>query len=120
MIFYYLDNMRASGVLECVLRIKELVVKRQCHPLRLGSHKVWGIIMAYADHYRTSRRIAVAGEEQCCSQRYSLREFFIEAVRSKLAPERRKVRKAPPVIGDRHAPQVKALTREQLDEAMFG
>lgn len=50
----------------------------------------------------------------------SLRQFFIEAVQSRLAPEKRKVRKAPPVIGDAHAPRIKALKREQIDEAMFG
>ena len=50
----------------------------------------------------------------------SLRQFFIEAVQSRLAPEKRKVRKAPPAIGDAHAPRTTALTREQIDEAMFG
>ena len=50
----------------------------------------------------------------------SLRQFFIEAVQSRLAPEKRKFRKAPPAIGDAHAPGMKALTREQIDEAMFG
>jgi hypothetical protein len=50
----------------------------------------------------------------------SLRQFFIEAVRYRLAPEKRKVRKAPPAIGDAHARRMKTLTREQIDEAMFG
>jgi hypothetical protein len=50
----------------------------------------------------------------------SLRQFFIEAVQSRLAPEKRKLRKAPPAIGDAHARRMTALTREQLDEAMFG
>jgi hypothetical protein len=50
----------------------------------------------------------------------SLRQFFIEAVRFRLAPEKRKVRKPPPAIGDAHARRMKALTREQIDEAMFG
>jgi hypothetical protein len=50
----------------------------------------------------------------------SLRQFFIEAVQSRLAPEKRKVRKAPPAIGNAHAPRMKALKREQIDEAMFG
>jgi hypothetical protein len=49
----------------------------------------------------------------------SLSQFFIEAVRSRLLPEKRKVRKAPPAIGDAHAPRMKSLTREQIDEAMF-
>ena len=50
----------------------------------------------------------------------SLRQFFIEAVLSRLAPETRKVRKAPPSIGDTQAPHMKVLTREQIDDAMFG
>ena len=50
----------------------------------------------------------------------SLRQFFIEAVRHKLTPEKRKIRKAPPAIGDAHASRMTTLTREQIDEAMFG
>jgi hypothetical protein len=50
----------------------------------------------------------------------SLKLFIIEAVRNRLAPEQRKGRKAPPVIGDASAPKMKALTREAIDEAMFG
>jgi len=50
----------------------------------------------------------------------SLRQFFIEAVQSRLAPEKRKARRAPPAIGDAHAPRMTTLTREQIDEAMFG
>jgi len=50
----------------------------------------------------------------------SLRQFFIEAVQARLAPEKRKLRKAPPAIGDAHAPRITALTREQIDETMFG
>jgi hypothetical protein len=50
----------------------------------------------------------------------SLRQFFIEAIQARLAPEKRKVRKAPPAVGDAHAPRMKALMREQIDEAMFG
>jgi len=50
----------------------------------------------------------------------SLRQFFIEAVTYRLTPEKRKVRKAPPAIGDAHASRMKPLTREQIDEAMFG
>jgi hypothetical protein len=50
----------------------------------------------------------------------SLRQFFIEAVKFRLAPEKRKVRKAPPAIGDSRAPRLRPLTREQIDEAMFG
>jgi hypothetical protein len=52
----------------------------------------------------------------------SLREFFIEAVRFRLGPEKRKVRRDPPSIGnpDPNAPRMAPLTREQIDEAMFG
>jgi hypothetical protein len=50
----------------------------------------------------------------------SLRQFFIEAVQSRLSPAKKKVRKAPPAIGASNAPRVKTLTREQVDEAMFG
>jgi hypothetical protein len=50
----------------------------------------------------------------------TLRQFFIEAVQARLAPQKRKLRKAPPAIGDAHAPRMTALTREQIDEAMFG
>jgi hypothetical protein len=50
----------------------------------------------------------------------SLRQFFIEAVQYRLAPERLKVRKARPAIGSAHAPRMRALTREQIDEVTFG
>jgi hypothetical protein len=50
----------------------------------------------------------------------SLKQFFIEAVRNRIEPEKRKVRKDPPMIGGNHyGPRTKA-TREQIDEAMFG
>lgn len=52
--------------------------------------------------------------------RISLRQFFIEAVRFRLAPSNGKTRKQPPVIGNPSAPPMPALTREQIDEAMFG
>lgn len=50
----------------------------------------------------------------------SLRQFFIDAIRFRLAPEKRKVRKVPPAIGNAHASRMKTLTREKIDEAMFG
>ena len=50
----------------------------------------------------------------------SLKEFFIEAVEEKLAPPRRKVRRAPPVVGYARGPRLGVLTPEQIDEAMFG
>jgi hypothetical protein len=53
------------------------------------------------------------------SRGISLRQFFIEAVRYTLMPEKHKIRKAPPAIGNTRAPRIKALTREQIDEAMF-
>lgn len=50
----------------------------------------------------------------------SLRQFFIEAVQQRLAPEKRKVRKVPPSIGNADAFPMSTVTREQIDEAMFG
>jgi hypothetical protein len=50
----------------------------------------------------------------------SLPQFFIDAVSSKLLPEKRKLRKSPPAIGDAGAARIGALTREQVDEAIFG
>ena len=50
----------------------------------------------------------------------SLRQFFVQAIQYKLAPEKRKVRREPPMIGDAGAPKMAAPTREQIDEAMFG
>jgi len=50
----------------------------------------------------------------------SLRQFFVQAIQYRLTPEKRKVRKAPPAIGDANAPRMMPLTREQIDEAMFG
>lgn len=50
----------------------------------------------------------------------SLREFFMEAVRAKLALEQKKVRKAPPAVGGAGAQPIATLTREQVDAAMFG
>jgi hypothetical protein len=57
-------------------------------------------------------RAAIAG--------ISLKEFFIEAIEEKLAPRKIRVRRPPPSIGDPRGPRLAALTREQLDEAMFG
>jgi hypothetical protein len=50
----------------------------------------------------------------------SLRQFFVQAIQYRLAPEKRKVRRSPPAIGDVNAPPMAPLTREQIDEAMFG
>jgi hypothetical protein len=50
----------------------------------------------------------------------SLRQFFVQAIRYRLVPEKRKIRREPPAIGDENAPRMAPLTREQIDEAMFG
>jgi hypothetical protein len=50
----------------------------------------------------------------------SLRQFFVEAIELKLAPESRKTRRTPPAIGGPNAPHLGVLTAEQIDEAMFG
>lgn len=50
----------------------------------------------------------------------SLREFFIEAVGKALAPEKPKVRRPPPSVPGPKSPRLGLLTREQIDEAMFG
>ena len=50
----------------------------------------------------------------------SLREFFLEAVESRLKEgKRKKARRPPPCVGEPGLPAVN-LTREQVDEAMFG
>jgi hypothetical protein len=50
----------------------------------------------------------------------SLRQFFLVAVQHELTQEKRKVRKPAPTIGEAGDPVIKALTREQIDEAIFG
>ena len=57
---------------------------------------------------------------EAVSSGISLREFFIQAVQQKLAPERKKIRRDPPSIGSYDAPIMQPLSREQIDEAMFG
>jgi hypothetical protein len=57
---------------------------------------------------------------QAALEGLSLREFFIAAVRQKLSPPVRKVRRALPLIGDENGPPIPDLTREQTDDAMFG
>ena len=80
--------------------------------------------MAYLWHMRTTvelpDELLTLARNNAAVNGISLRQFFIEAVQSRLAPEKRKVRKAPPAIGDAHAPGMHTLTREQIDEAMFG
>ena len=50
----------------------------------------------------------------------SLRTFFIEAVERTLAPEKKKVRRPLPAVGSKNSPMIRALTPEQIDEALFG
>ncbi len=80
--------------------------------------------MAYLWHMRTTVELPddllLQAKSTAALGGISLRQFFIEAVHLKLAPEKRKVRKAPPSIGDARAPRMKPLTRKQIDEAMFG
>jgi hypothetical protein len=50
----------------------------------------------------------------------SLREFFIDAVESKIEGARKKVRRPPPMVGSPRGPRIGVLTAEQVDEAVFG
>ncbi len=81
----------------------------------------YGIIMAYM---RTTielpDELLTQAKSRAALGGISLRQFFVEAVRQRLEPEKRKLRKAPPMIGDAHAVPMTAVTREQIDEAMFG
>ena len=59
---------------------------------------------------RAKQRAAETGQ--------SLKEFFTVAVEEKLAG-RKKVRREPPTVGGTEGPPI-VITREQIDEAMFG
>jgi hypothetical protein len=50
----------------------------------------------------------------------SLRQFFTDAIKEKVNPQPRKVRRPPPVFGSEGAPVIGVLTAEQIDEVMFG
>ena len=50
----------------------------------------------------------------------SLRTFFVEAVELKLEPEKKKVRRPPPLFGNTNSPKIGVLSAEQIDEALFG
>jgi hypothetical protein len=50
----------------------------------------------------------------------SLKQFFIQAIEQKLAPDKTKVRRPPPVLGSARGRRIGVLTPEQIDEAMFG
>ncbi len=80
--------------------------------------------MAYLWHMRTTVELPdelLSQAKIAAAQKgISLRQFFIEAVLQRLSPEKTKVRRAPPTVGDAGAPPMRALTREQIDEAMFG
>lgn len=80
--------------------------------------------MSYLCHMRTTielpDELLSRAKTAAAVSGLSLREFFMDAVRAKLAPEQRKVRKAPPAVGVASAKPITALTREQIDAAMFG
>jgi len=50
----------------------------------------------------------------------SLKTFFLQAVAQRLNPEKPRVRRPPPAIGNPDARPIGVLTPEQIDEAMFG
>jgi len=80
--------------------------------------------MAYLWHMRTTIELPddllLQAKVVAATKGISLRQFFIEAVRFRLAPERPKLRRVPPAVGKIGAEPIKALTRETIDEAMFG
>jgi plasmid stability protein len=57
---------------------------------------------------------------RAASRGVSLKQFFIQAIEQTLAPEKPKVRRPPPAIGNSHSPKIGILRPEQIDEAMFG
>jgi hypothetical protein len=80
--------------------------------------------MAYLCHMRTTIEIPdtilEGAKSRAAAAGISLRQFFIDAVQSKLAPERKKMRTEPPVIGRPGDPRIPVLSGEELDEIMFG
>jgi hypothetical protein len=58
-------------------------------------------------------------KSEAALRKISLKEFFIEAIERRLAPENTKVRRHPPAIGHPKASPIGVLTSEQLDEAVF-
>jgi hypothetical protein len=50
----------------------------------------------------------------------SLRDLLVQAVRLRLAPPRKSVRRPPREVGSKDGPRIDVLTAEQIDEAMFG
>ena len=66
------------------------------------------------DELMTRAKVYAAGKG------LSLKQLFAEAMEEKLSRPSGKVRRPPPMIGDPNAPKMKTLTREQIDEALFG
>jgi len=64
--------------------------------------------------------ILKAAKSRAAAAGVSLRQFFVDAVQSKLAPERTKIRTEPPVIGRASDPPIPLLSGEEIDEIMFG
>ena len=79
--------------------------------------------MAYLWHMRTTVELPddllSAAKTRAAHDGVSLREFFIAAVRQSLVPGK-KVRREPPHVGSKDGPSIPNLTREEIDEAMFG
>jgi hypothetical protein len=64
--------------------------------------------------------LLVQAKTRAAAAGVSLREFFIDALEQKLAPQSGKVRRPPPEIGSADSPSIGVLTADQVDEAMFG
>ena len=80
--------------------------------------------MPYLWHMRTTielpDELLLMAKTRAAQRGISLRNFFIEAVGKSLAPEKPKVRRPPPSVGTGRGPKIRAATREEIDEAMFG
>lgn len=61
-----------------------------------------------------------AARRHAAQQGVSLKAFLIAAVRQSLTPANRKVRREPPRVGSKDGPPIPDLTREQIDDALFG
>ena len=65
-------------------------------------------------------QLLARAKSRAASAGVSLKQFFVEAIEQKLAPENRKTRRPPPAIGSPKRRRIGLLTPEQIDEAMFG
>jgi len=65
-------------------------------------------------------QLLARAKSQAALSGLSLKEFFIEALERRLAPDNRKKRRPPPAIGHARARRIGLLTPEQIDDAMFG